>query len=141
MRIFGCILKADEELLILEGVDMFGLGNWAAVAEHVGTKGAQDCQQHYTSVYINSPAFPEPTPLASMANINQLQVHSYREFLVSFTAISLFRCSLIALQFQLSWSFWRLLTSISVGELSGSLLLIVPDVNSPGYLTAWDVSA
>ncbi|EIE22880.1 hypothetical protein COCSUDRAFT_1634, partial [Coccomyxa subellipsoidea C-169] len=72
---------ADEELLILEGVDMFGLGNWAAVAEHVGTKGAADCQQHYTSVYINSPAFPEPTPLASMANVNQLQSpmqHVYR---------------------------------------------------------------
>lgn len=67
-------MQADEELLILEGVDMFGLGNWAAVAEHVGTKGAVDCQQHYTSVYINSPAFPEPMPLASMANINQLQV-------------------------------------------------------------------
>ena len=67
-------MQADEELLILEGVDMFGLGNWAAVAEHVGTKDAHDCQQHYNSVYINSPAFPEPMPLASMANINQLQV-------------------------------------------------------------------
>lgn len=53
---------------------MFGFGNWAAVAEHVGTKGQQDCRSHYYSVYIDSPAFPEPAPLPSMANVNQLQV-------------------------------------------------------------------
>ncbi len=77
LKCYSAFVQADEELLILEGVDMFGMGNWAAVAEHVGTKGAADCQQHYTSVYINSPAFPEPTPLASMANVNQLQVRYF----------------------------------------------------------------
>ena len=76
ITVVHAFMQADEELLILEGVDMFGFGNWAAVAEHVGTKGAEDCQQHYTFVYINSPAFPEPTPLASMANVNQMQVRT-----------------------------------------------------------------
>ena len=53
---------------------MAGLGNWAAVAEHVGTKGQDACQQHYYEIYINSPAFPEPLPAPSMASIDKLQV-------------------------------------------------------------------
>lgn len=53
---------------------MAGLGNWAAVAEHVSTKGQDACKQHYYEIYINSPAFPEPTPAASMACIDKLQV-------------------------------------------------------------------
>lgn len=66
--------QADEELLLLEGVDMAGLGNWAAVAEHVGTKNQEACKQHYYGIYINSPAFPEPVPAPSMASIDKLQV-------------------------------------------------------------------
>ena len=66
--------QADEELLLLEGVDMAGLGNWTAVAEHVGTKSQQACKQHYYDIYINSPAFPEPMPAPSMASIDKLQV-------------------------------------------------------------------
>lgn len=71
---FHVCLQADEELLLLEGVDMAGLGNWAAVAEHVGTKGQDSCRQHYYDIYINSPAFPEPVPAPSMAFIDKLQV-------------------------------------------------------------------
>ncbi len=68
--------QADEELLLLEGVDMAGLGNWAAVAEHVGTKSQETCKQHYYDIYISSPAFPEPMPAPSMASIDKLQVLS-----------------------------------------------------------------
>ena len=68
------LTQADEELLLLEGVDMAGLGNWASVAEHVGTKSQEACKQHYYNVYINSPAFPEPMPAPSMALIDRLQV-------------------------------------------------------------------
>ena len=53
---------------------MAGLGNWAAVAEHVGTKGQESCRQHYYDIYIDSPAFPEPVPAPSMAFIDKLQV-------------------------------------------------------------------
>ena len=69
-----CALQADEELLLLEGVDMAGLGNWAAVAEHVGTKGQDACRQHYYDIYINCQSFPEPMPAPSMASIDKLQV-------------------------------------------------------------------
>ena len=37
-------MQADEELLLLEAIDMSGLGNWAAVAEHVGTKSKEVCK-------------------------------------------------------------------------------------------------
>ncbi|KAK9267145.1 hypothetical protein L1049_009564 [Liquidambar formosana] len=52
--------NADEEILLLEGIEMYGLGNWTEVAEHVGTKNKDQCIDHYTNVYMNSPYFPLP---------------------------------------------------------------------------------
>lgn len=52
--------NADDEILLLEGIEMYGLGNWAEVAEHVGTKNKETCIEHYTNVYSNSPFFPVP---------------------------------------------------------------------------------
>ncbi|XP_068668217.1 transcriptional adapter ADA2-like isoform X1 [Aristolochia californica] len=52
--------NADEEILILEGIEMYGLGNWAEVAEHVGTKSKAQCIDHYTTAYLNSPCYPLP---------------------------------------------------------------------------------
>ncbi|OWM83295.1 hypothetical protein CDL15_Pgr012776 [Punica granatum] len=52
--------NADDEILLLEGIEMYGLGNWTEVAEHVGTKNKEQCIDHYTEVYMNSPFFPLP---------------------------------------------------------------------------------
>ncbi|GMY38129.1 transcriptional adapter ADA2-like isoform X2 [Fagus crenata] len=52
--------NADEEMLLLEGIEMYGFGNWAEVAEHVGTKRKSQCIDHYYAVYMNSPCFPCP---------------------------------------------------------------------------------
>lgn len=52
--------NADDEILLLEGIEMYGLGNWAEVAEHVGTKSKEKCIDHYTNVYMKSPFFPLP---------------------------------------------------------------------------------
>jgi transcriptional adapter 2-alpha len=51
---------ADEELLLLEGVEIFGLSNWTDVSEHVGTKSKSQCQQHYVEQYVKSPCAPLP---------------------------------------------------------------------------------
>jgi len=51
---------ADEELLLLEAVEMFGLGNWTEVSEHVGTKTRAQCHAHYFEVYVKSPCAPLP---------------------------------------------------------------------------------
>uniref|UniRef100_A0A1D1XW14 Transcriptional adapter n=2 Tax=Anthurium amnicola TaxID=1678845 RepID=A0A1D1XW14_9ARAE len=52
--------NADEEILLLEGIEMYGLGNWAEVSEHVGTKSKGQCIDHYTTYYLNSPCYPLP---------------------------------------------------------------------------------
>ncbi|KAI0786581.1 hypothetical protein C8Q75DRAFT_734546 [Abortiporus biennis] len=51
---------ADEELLLLEGIASQGLGNWGAIAEHVGTRTKEEVEKHYNDVYINSPNWPLP---------------------------------------------------------------------------------
>ncbi|GMI83442.1 homolog of yeast ADA2 2A [Hibiscus trionum] len=52
--------NADEEILLLEGIEMYGFGNWAEVAEHVGTKSKTQCIDHFNAIYMNSPCFPLP---------------------------------------------------------------------------------
>ncbi|KAI1795521.1 hypothetical protein LXA43DRAFT_1090692 [Ganoderma leucocontextum] len=51
---------ADEELLLLEGITLQGLGNWQAISEHVGTRTKEEVEKHYYSVYIDSPTWPLP---------------------------------------------------------------------------------
>ncbi|MED6159748.1 hypothetical protein PIB30_045142 [Stylosanthes scabra] len=52
--------NADEEMLLLEGIEMYGFGNWNEVAEYVGTKSKSQCIDHYNAIYMNSPCFPLP---------------------------------------------------------------------------------
>lgn len=46
---------ADEELLLLEGIEMVGMGNWKDIAEHVGTKSEKKCEAHYMGAYLRTP--------------------------------------------------------------------------------------
>jgi transcriptional adapter 2-alpha len=52
--------RADEELLLLEGCEQLGLGNWKDIAEHVGSKTALACEAHYRELFINWSGAPEP---------------------------------------------------------------------------------
>lgn len=59
---------ADEELLLLEGSEKYGLGSWADVAEHIGGYREKDeVRDHYITTYIDSPLFPLPA-LADPSN-------------------------------------------------------------------------
>lgn len=60
--------QADQELLLLEALDMYGLGNWAAVGEHCN-RAPQQCAAHYEAIYLRSPAFPLATPAPEMAGV------------------------------------------------------------------------
>jgi transcriptional adapter 2-alpha len=52
---------ADEELLLLEGAEVYGLGSWADIADHIGGYREKDeVRQHYENVYLASPNFPLP---------------------------------------------------------------------------------
>lgn len=52
--------SANEELLLLEGIEMHGLGNWIDVSNHISTKTAAECEKHYFGVYIDVPSQPLP---------------------------------------------------------------------------------
>uniref|UniRef100_A0A7S0E6L2 Transcriptional adapter n=1 Tax=Hanusia phi TaxID=3032 RepID=A0A7S0E6L2_9CRYP len=45
---------AREEVALLEGIETYGLGNWAEVALVVGTKKKIECEFHYYANYINT---------------------------------------------------------------------------------------
>lgn len=52
---------ADEELLLLEGCEIYGLGSWADIADHIGGYRHKDeVRDHYLKVYVDSPCFPLP---------------------------------------------------------------------------------
>ncbi|KAI6767378.1 hypothetical protein HG530_005387 [Fusarium avenaceum] len=52
---------ADEELLLLEGAEIYGLGSWADIADHIGGFRERDeVRDHYLQTYVDSPAFPLP---------------------------------------------------------------------------------
>ncbi|GLT38809.1 hypothetical protein SLA2020_130310 [Shorea laevis] len=59
LPVFCLDWDAREEMSLLEGIEMYGLENWAEVAVHVGTKTKEECVEHYRNVYLklNSPNF------------------------------------------------------------------------------------
>ena len=61
--VFAADWGADEELRLLEGLEVYGPGNFASVAEYVGTKSRVRCEQHYLEVYLNA---ADTAPLPNM---------------------------------------------------------------------------
>lgn len=52
---------ADEELLLLEGAETYGLGSWADIADHIGNFREKDeVRDHYIKTYLDSGKFPLP---------------------------------------------------------------------------------
>jgi len=54
--------SADEELLLIEASEYYGLGNWADVAEQVTSRSKEELERHYLDCYIRSPDYPLPVP-------------------------------------------------------------------------------
>ncbi|KAK3192113.1 Transcriptional adapter ada2 [Lecanicillium sp. MT-2017a] len=52
---------ADEELLLIEGAETYGLGSWADIADHIGGfRDKDEVREHYLSTFVDSPNFPLP---------------------------------------------------------------------------------
>ncbi|KAK9471707.1 uncharacterized protein V1510DRAFT_419396 [Dipodascopsis tothii] len=51
---------ADEELLMIEGSQTCGLGNWQDVADHIGGRSKEEVDKHYLEVYLKSDSYPLP---------------------------------------------------------------------------------
>jgi transcriptional adapter 2-alpha len=54
---------AEEELLLLEGIETYGVGNWRDVSDHVGSKDKTTCENHYINTYLKSQNKPLPVLL------------------------------------------------------------------------------
>lgn len=46
--------------MLLTGIASHGLGNWKKIAELIGTRTKEDVEEHYNSVYVESPDWPFP---------------------------------------------------------------------------------
>lgn len=47
--------SAEEELMLIGGLEKFGFGNWLDIAEHMGTgKTKEECEAHYQEKYLNN---------------------------------------------------------------------------------------
>lgn len=51
---------ADEELLLIQGCETFGLGNWADIADHIGNRSKDEVKKHYYEIYLESKDYPLP---------------------------------------------------------------------------------
>lgn len=47
-------------MLLVDGLEVFGMGNWEAIAEYISTKTITQCLDHYIDAYTNSSTFPIP---------------------------------------------------------------------------------
>ncbi len=54
--------SADEEDKLLEGLETYGVGNWDQVANSIGSKTAEETEQHFLKVYLQSSQAPLPDP-------------------------------------------------------------------------------
>lgn len=58
--IFDAGWGADEELLLIQGCETFGLGNWQDIADHIGNRSKEEVEKHYKEVYLDSDLYPLP---------------------------------------------------------------------------------
>ena len=67
----------EEELLLLEGLCISGLGNWIDISEHVGkSKSKYECEYHYWTLYVDRPLAKRRLELLQQQKQQQQQAAS-----------------------------------------------------------------
>lgn len=71
---------ADEELMLITGLQTHGLGNWQEVAEHIGTRTKEECERHYERIYLaeGGPREFLPTPKRFAISRDEFQARKKR---------------------------------------------------------------
>ncbi|RCK63881.1 Transcriptional adapter 2 [Candida viswanathii] len=64
---------ADEELLLIQGCETFGLGNWADIADHIGNRSKEEVAEHYYKIYLESKDYPLPEMNKDFTDVSPLQ--------------------------------------------------------------------
>ena len=59
-KVFTLNWTIGEELLLLDGLERYGLDNWNDVSEPISNKTALECQAHYYTFYYKSKNDPIP---------------------------------------------------------------------------------
>lgn len=52
--------NVDDELLLLEALELYGIGNWKAIGEHTD-RDPKECKRHFDDIYLKSDKFPLPS--------------------------------------------------------------------------------
>ena len=66
LTLFDKSWSAEEELLLLDGISMYGMGNFRDVATHVHSKTEAQCLAHYTTEFLKT-GISDATPVAGAA--------------------------------------------------------------------------
>lgn len=70
---------ADEELLLVQGCETFGLGNWQDIADHIGNRSRDEVKDHYFEIYLNSKEYPLPEMDKDFSDISPSQFLEQRK--------------------------------------------------------------
>ncbi|KAK6460523.1 hypothetical protein DFJ63DRAFT_337284 [Scheffersomyces coipomensis] len=70
---------ADEELLLIQGCETFGLGNWQDIADHIGNRSKDEVAKHYFEIYLNKETYPLPDMNKDFSNITPLEFLEQRK--------------------------------------------------------------
>lgn len=57
--------SAEEEEKMLEGLELYGVGNWEQVAKLIRSKSPEETESHFMKVYLqsNNPPLPDPSKM------------------------------------------------------------------------------
>lgn len=64
---------ADEEMMLIQGCETFGLGNWQDIADHIGNRSKDEVAKHYNDVYLDSKDYPLPEMDKDFSYMSPLQ--------------------------------------------------------------------
>lgn len=62
-------------MLLLNGCQVHGLGNWVEIADHVGTRTKEECERHYIEVFLGVGEGPEVKKDSEMPHENPEDEH------------------------------------------------------------------
>ena len=80
--------SVNEDLMLLEGIEKYGAGNWKTISEYMGTKSVKQCDEHYWEVYMGrygcclpvETLIPETSP-SGTTTYNKVETSKYiKEF-------------------------------------------------------------
>lgn len=77
--IFAKDWGADEELLLIQGCETYGLGNWQDIADHIGNRSREEVEEHYYKVFLESRDYPLPDMSQDFGEVTPAQFLEQRK--------------------------------------------------------------